>query len=93
MQGIVPISVLFRNSDSHYTAWPNFSQASRKAQWLVPNTFHNIMVFMICTKVMWIYTMGVWILDHDVDFEPWLGQVNPRTCIHKGTKKRQQNAI
>jgi len=30
---------------------------------------------------MWIYRIGTWILlngGHHVDFEQWLGQVNPR---------------
>jgi hypothetical protein len=68
-------------------------------QWRVLDTFHNRMAFRICTVDKWIYTMDMWILPNGhVDFEQWLGQVNPRRHVHlsivvRGLKKRQEKAI
>jgi hypothetical protein len=47
-----------------------FEKFGQRAQWHVPHTFHNVMVFMMCNT------------NGHVDFEQWLGQVDPRRPVH-----------
>lgn len=50
LQAIMSGAELVRNLGEPKRQTKISKQAAKWAQWLIPNTFHNIRVFMICTN-------------------------------------------
>ncbi len=95
LQAIMSGAVLVRNLGEPKRQTKISRQGAKWAQWLTPNTFHNIRVFMICTNGLVIYTTCMWILHNGyVDFQTMVRSGRPKkTCplyLCKRTKRRQK---
>ncbi len=92
LQAIMSGAVLVRNLGEPKRQTKISKQAPKWAQWLIPNTFHNIRVFMIRTNghACGFCTMGTWI------FNTMVRSGRPKkTCplyLCKRTKRRQKRS-